>query len=137
MKNESSIEFAPNQELTWKEVSEVHRSRNGVCQRNGELISLLTDLGAISKCYPDVESKDGETLFYTGAGRRGDQKTDIFNNSLIDAIRSGQSVPLFCKLKVNCWRYMGYWVVTDSEYVRDMQNERMIWRFVLKKAAGD
>jgi len=117
---------------TWSEVLRIHRCRNGIYQKNGELISLLTDLGKISRCYPDFETDDGKMLFYTGAGRRGDQKMDVRNRALTDAIRTRAAVPLFCKLRVNRWKYMGLWRVVDSEYVRDAVNERMVWRFVLK-----
>ena len=120
-------------EFTWSEVNRVHRSRNGVYQKNGELVSLLTDLGRISKCYPDVESEDGDLLFYTGAGRRGDQKLDVHNRALHDAIRTEKAVPLFCKHAVNRWEYMGLWSVEDAEYVFEEKNERMVWRFALRK----
>ena len=38
--------------FTWDEVSDVHRVRHGIYQRNGRLISLLTDFGRINPCYP-------------------------------------------------------------------------------------
>ena len=120
-------------EFTWSEVSRLHRSRNGVYQKNGELISLLTDMGRISKCYPDVGSEDGDLLFYTGAGRRGDQKLDVHNKALVDAIRTGKHIPLFCKHAVNRWEFTGLWSVEDAEYVFEEKNERMVWRFVLKR----
>ncbi len=126
------VEGNNNQLLTWKEVKAVHRSRNGIYQRNGELVSLLTDFGKLSKCYPDITSDDGSTIFYTGAGRRGDQKTDIYNRALLDAVRSGLSVPLYCKLDVNKWKYLGKWKVVDSDYVYEEKNKRMVWRFVLR-----
>lgn len=120
--------------LKWSEVSKVHKSRNGIFQKNGTLISLLTDLGKINRCYPDAGSEDGRTLFYTGAGRRGNQKLDVHNKALIDAIRTRAEVPLFCKLAVNRWEYMGSWRVTDAEYVYEENNERMVWRFVLRRS---
>ncbi len=122
--------------LTWSEVNSVHRSRNGIYQKNGELISLLTDFGKISRCYPDITTADKETIFYTGAGRRGNQKLDVYNRALIDAIRLGISVPLYCKLGVNKWQYLGKWKVVDSEYIFEEINERMVWRFVLRTENG-
>lgn len=118
--------------ITWSELSRLHKTRNGIFQTQGVLRSLLTDLGKISKCYPDVEADGGNILLYTGSGRRGDQKLDIRNRALQDAIRSGVAVPLFCKLAVNQWKYMGLWKVADCEYVFEDSNKRMIWRFVLK-----
>ena len=122
--------------LRWSDVSVVHKSRNGIYQKNGKLISLLTDFGRISKCYPDSAADDGNTLFYTGSGRRGNQKLDVHNQAMIDAIRTGREVPLFCKLNVNRWEYMGYWRVSDAEYVYEEKNERMVWRFVLKNRSA-
>ncbi|QQS40928.1 MAG: hypothetical protein IPM63_16410 [Acidobacteriota bacterium] len=119
--------------LTWNEVSETHKTRNGIFQRNGELVSLLTDFGKLTPYYPDFEGDSPDTIFYTGSGRRGDQKKDIRNRALIAAVHSGVSVPLFCKLGVNRWEFKGFWRVVDSEYVFEEKRERMVWRFVLRK----
>lgn len=129
-------ELGPEEEgriLTWKEISETHKTRNGIYQRNGELVSLLTDLGKLTPCYPDFEGDTPDTIFYTGSGRRGDQKKDVRNQALIAAVHSGNSVPLFCKLAVNRWEFKGHWRVIDSEYVYEEKRERMVWRFVLRK----
>ena len=120
--------------FSWSEVSEIHKIRNGIYQRNGKLISLLTDFGKINPCYPDFHGDSVETVFYTGAGRRGNQKLDVFNKALHDAIKTQISVPLFCKLKVNQWKFMGFWQVFDAEYVFEEKNQRNIWSFVLKRA---
>src|SRR3954451_12711302 len=98
--------------LSWAEVSRTHRVRNGVYQRGGRLISLLTDFGRINPCYPDRASEDKETIYYTGNGRRGDQYLNPGNCALLAAIESGQSVPLFNKLAVGRWQHMGFWRVT-------------------------
>ena len=58
--------------ISWSEVSQVHKIRNGIYQRNGKLISLLTDFGRINPCYPDAHGRTADTIFYTGNGRRGD-----------------------------------------------------------------
>lgn len=121
--------------MTWSEVNAVHETRNGIYQRGGKLISLLTDLGRITPCYPDFEGESPDTIFYTGAGRRGNQKRDVYNLSLIEASHSGVPVPLFCKLGVNRWRFLGFWRVTDPEYVFEEKRGRMIWRFVLKRTS--
>ena len=120
--------------FSWSEVSEIHKIRNGIYQRNGKLISLLTDFGKINPCYPDFHGDSVETIFYTGAGRRGNQKLDVYNRALHDAIKTQISVPLFCKLKVNQWKFMGFWQVFDAEYVYEENNARNIWSFVLKRA---
>lgn len=123
--------------FSWKEVAEIHKTRNGIYQRGGQLISLLTDFGQINPCYPDFQGETPETIFYTGAGRRGDQKLDVYNQALLAAVRSRVAVPLFCKLRVNAWQFMGFWRVTGADYVFEEQAERRVWSFVLEKAAGD
>ena len=118
--------------LQWNEVSDIHKIRNGIYQRNGRLISLLTDFGRINPCYPDVHGDESkQTIFYTGNGRRGDQKLDAANRALLNAIKSKLSVPLFNKLAVGRWEFTGYWRVVNGEYVFDEKQERMIWRFTL------
>ncbi len=119
--------------FSWNEVSEVHRVRNGIYQRNGNLISLLTDFGKINPCYPDSSGETDDTIFYTGAGRRGDQKLDSFNSAMFNAIRTKQSVPLFNKLTVGRWQFLGFWTVAKGEYIFDEEQKRMIWKFTLKR----
>ena len=119
--------------FSWNDISRVHKVRNGIYQKKGKLISLLTDFGEINPCYPDFTGETNDTIFYTGAGRRGDQKLGVYNQSLHDAIKTEVEVPLFCKLKVNEWKFMGYWQVVDAEYVFENKNKRNIWSFVLKK----
>src|ERR1043166_7838452 len=72
--------------LSWEEVSRTHRVRNGVYQRGGRLVSLLTDFGRINPCYPDRASEDNDTIYYTGNGRRGDQYLNPGNRALLSAI---------------------------------------------------
>ena len=36
--------------LPWSRIAEVHKIRNGIYQRSGRLISLLTDFGRINPC---------------------------------------------------------------------------------------
>jgi hypothetical protein len=120
--------------LTWAEVSQVHKVRNGVYQRNGRLISLLTDFGRINPCYPDMHGATTETIFYTGNGRRGDQKMDRQNRALMDAVTSGIIVPLFNKQRVNRWEFTGQWRVVNGVYTRDETRERMVFRFTLARA---
>src|SRR6476660_4024430 len=97
--------------FTWSEVSEIHKIRNGIYQRNGRLISLLTDFGRINPCYPDHHGETHDVIFYTGYGRRGDQKLDAPNRALLNAIDSGHSVPLFNKLAVGKWEFVGMFSV--------------------------
>jgi hypothetical protein len=117
--------------LSWAEVSEVHKTRNGIYQRNEVLISLLTDFGRINPCYPDFHGDTRETIFYTGAGRRGDQKLDAPNRALLKAVETGVAVPLFNKLSVGRWEFMGFWQVADGNYIFDEQQKRMVWKFTL------
>lgn len=119
--------------ITWQKVSEIHKTRNGIFHRGGRLVSLLTDFGKINPCYPDFHGDSRDVINYTGAGRRGDQKLDTYNRALLDAIESGQAVPLFNKLGVGRWEFMGFWRVMDGEYVHDDSRERMIWRFKLER----
>jgi hypothetical protein len=120
--------------LSWAEVNRTHRIQNGVYQRGGRLISLLTDFGRINPCYPDVQSEEGDTISYTGDGRRGDQHLSPGNRALLAAIETGHAVPLFNKLSVGRWQHMGYWRVTRAERRFDEKEKRMLWLFTLKKA---
>jgi len=119
--------------MSWSEVSEIHRIRNGIYQRNGRLISLLTDFGKINACYPDFHGETTDTIFYTGAGRRGDQQLDSFNRAMFGAIESKHAVPLFNKLSVGRWEFLGFWRVAEGKYIFDETQDRMIWKFTLLK----
>jgi hypothetical protein len=118
--------------LSWNEVSEIHKIRNGIYQKNGTLISLLTDFGKINPCYTDFTGETSDIIFYTGSGRRGDQKLDVFNQALINAIDSKHTVPLFCKIKVGKWKFLGNWNVTEAMYIFDEKGKRMVWKFTLQ-----
>ncbi len=124
----------PGDVLPWNEVSVVHRIRNGIYQRKGKLISLLTDFGRINPCYPDFHGETRDTIHYTGAGRTGDQKLDAANKALLDAVGKPVAVPLFNKLAVNRWEFTGFWTVTGGVYVFDEKQNRMLWKFTLTKA---
>lgn len=117
--------------LSWNDVSYVHKIRNGIYQRNGRLISLLTDFGRINPCYPDFHGDNRDVIYYTGSGRRGDQKLDAANRAMLDAIETKLSVPLFNKLAVGRWEFTGFWRVTEGKYVFDEERQRMVWRFTL------
>lgn len=123
----------PGTVFSWNEVSELHRVRNGIYQKDEKLISLLTDFGKINPCYPDFSGDSANEIFYTGAGRRGDQKLDVRNRALFNAIESGEKVPLFNKLSVGRWEFLGFWKVSDGKYIFDEKNKRMIWQFKLKR----
>jgi len=119
--------------FSWEKVSTIHRTRNGIYQRNGRLISLLTDFGRINPCYPDTHGETRDSILYTGNGRSGDQKLDAQNQALLDAVASKMSVPLFNKLAPGRWEFLGYWAVTDSKYIYDETQKRMVWKFTLEK----
>jgi len=119
--------------FTWSEVSEIHKIRNGIYQRNGRLISLLTDFGRINPCYPDFHGDTSDTIHYTGSGRRGDQKLDAANRALLDAAGTDVTVPLFNKLGVGRWEFTGFWRVVDGHYVFDESQDRMLWKFKLSR----
>lgn len=118
--------------FSWNELGEIHKIRNGIYQRGGKLISLLTDFGKINPCYPDAAGDNSDTIFYTGAGRRGDQRLDSFNRAMFAAIESGHGVPLFNKLAVGRWQFLGFWRVAAGEYVFDPKQKRMVWKFTLR-----
>ena len=120
--------------LSWNDVSEIHKVRNGIYHRGGRVISLLTDFGRINPCYPDFHGDTVDTIYYTGAGRRGDQKLDASNQALLNAVSSAHAVPLFNKLSVGRWRFMGFWVVKEANYVFDERQDRMVWKFLLARA---
>jgi hypothetical protein len=129
-----SEDFMIGEIYTWAEVSRLHRTRNGIYQKNEHLISLLTDFGRINECYPDRASSDGAQILYTGNGRRGDQGLSPANRALLAAIETKHAVPLFNKLTVGRWQLTGFWRVTAGEYVYDAEQERMIWQFKLERA---
>jgi hypothetical protein len=120
--------------LSWAEVNRTHRIRNGVYQRNGRLISLLTDFGRINPCYPDRWDASGDKIYYTGDGRRGDQYLNPGNRALLSAIESGHGVPLFNKLSVGRWQHMGQWRVTAGRQLYNEEEKRMLWLFTLERA---
>jgi len=120
--------------LSWAEVNRTHRIRNGVYQREGRLISLLTDFGRINSCYPDRQSESGDLVYYTGAGRRGDQYLSPPNRALLAAIESGHRVPLFNKLSTGRWQHMGFWRVTAGRQLYNEEEQRMLWLFTLERA---
>ncbi|HLM60587.1 MAG TPA: hypothetical protein VK308_07285 [Pyrinomonadaceae bacterium] len=119
--------------FSWNQINEIHRTRHGIHQKNGRLVSLLTDFGKINPCYPDVQGDNADTIFYTGAGRRGDQKLDSFNRAMFAAIESKHAVPLFNKLAVGRWEFTGFWRVAEGVYIYDEAQKRMIWKFTLEK----
>ncbi len=120
--------------LTWAEVQRTHRIRNGVYQRGGRLVSLLTDFGRLNPCYPDArDADDPDAITYTGAGRHGDQHLTPPNRALLAAIESGHAVPLFNKLGVGRWQHTGFWRVVAARHEFDEEENRMLWRFTLKK----
>ena len=122
-----------NSVATWAEVNRLHRTRNGIYQKGGRLISLLTDFGRINPCYPDVHGDTTDTILYTGNGRRGDQKLDVQNRALLDAIETGAVVPLFNKLAPGKWEFLGHWRVIDGVYLFDKGQDRMVWKFTLAR----
>lgn len=119
--------------LSWREVNKIHRVRHGIYQRGGRLISLLTDFGKINQCYPDTHGSSRDTIFYTGAGRRGDQPLDSFNLAMFNAVETKHGVPLFNKLSAGHWNFLGFWTVTEGKYIYDENQKRMIWKFTLRK----
>lgn len=119
--------------FSWNEIGEIHKVRNGIYQKKEKLISLLTDFGKINPCYPDFEGETSETIFYTGAGRHGDQKLDAPNRAMFAATESGRAVPLFNKLSVGRWEFLGFWQVVEGKYIYEEKAERMIWKFTLKR----
>jgi len=119
--------------FSWTELSEIHKVRNGIYQRGGRLVSLLTDFGRINPCYPDYTGETADTIFYTGAGRRGDQKLDSFNRAMFNAAESGHKVPLFNKLSIGRWEFLGFWKVLEGKYIFDETQDRMVWQFTLRK----
>lgn len=117
-------------------VTEIDRVRSGIYHRNGRIVSLLTDFGRINPCCPDFPGDTTDTIFYTGSGRRGDQKLDAANRALLGAINTGHAVPLFNKLSPGRWEFMGLWRIDEGIYVFDENRERMVWRFTLARTGA-
>lgn len=122
--------------FSWDQVSEIHRARNGIYQRNGDLVSLLTDFGRINRCYPDFHGDSKNVIHYTGSGRRGDQKLDPQNRALLDAVQTEIPVSLFNKLESGKWEFLGFWSVIDGRYIFDENQDRMLWKFTLERIIG-
>jgi hypothetical protein len=133
LSRDPAVEFQTGIILSWSEVSAVHKIRNGVYQKNGRLISLLTDFGRINPCYPDTHGGSTDTILYTGSGRHGNQKLDPPNRALLAAVGAETAVPLFNKLAVGKWEFMGYWNVVDGRYIFDEKQNRMLWKFTLQR----
>jgi hypothetical protein len=130
-------ELAAASSLSWETVNRIHRTRRGIYQRGGRLISLLTDFGRHTPCYPDAWGATPDQIIYTGEGRHGNQRLSPGNRAMLDAIASGQAVPLFNKLAAGRWQYLGLWRVIEARYVYDAVERRMLWRFTLLKARND
>ena len=122
--------------LTWAEVQRTHPIRNGVYHREGRLVSLLTDFGQINPCYPNHHPEgDEDTILYVGEGRRGDQQLSPGNRALLAAVESGHAVPLFNKLGTGRWQHTGFWRVARAEHRFDPAENRMLWRFTLRRVS--
>lgn len=133
----NTFEYEPGSIYSWDQVSEIHRVRNGIYQRNGRLMSLLTDFGRINPCYPDFHGDSTDIIHYTGSGRRGDQELDSANRALLDAVDADIAVPLFNKLAPGRWEFLGRWRITKGVYIFDESQSRMVWKFTLEKVIGD
>jgi hypothetical protein len=120
--------------FSWNEISEIHRVRHAIYQCGGRLISLLTDFGLINACYPDAHGETKDTILYTGAGSRGDQQLDSFNRAMFEAIETAHAVPLFNKLAVGRWQFLGFWTIEKGVYIYDELQKRMIWKFTLRRS---
>lgn len=120
--------------FSWDDVSKIHKTLNGIYQKSGRLISLLTDFGRINPCYPDTHGDTRDTILYTGNGRRGDQKLDAQNRALLDAITTGIKVPLFNKLAPGRWEFLGDWRILDGKFIFDKKQGRMVWKFTLERS---
>jgi hypothetical protein len=118
--------------LSWSDVNRIHKVRNGVYQRRGHLISLLTDFGRINPCYPDYQDEAKDVIYYTGEGRRGDQGLTPGNRALLAAIDSAHHVPLFNKIATGKWQHTGYWKVIKAKHYFNEKEKRMLWQFELK-----
>ena len=129
----STILFDPGCIYSWDNVSEIHKVRNGIYQRGGLLISLLTDFGRINPCYPDFHGDNSDIIHYTGYGRRGNQKLDAPNRALLNAVESKIYVPLFNKLAPGRWEFLGHWHVRKGIYIFDESQARMVWKFTLER----
>ncbi len=123
--------------LSWAQVQRTHRVYHGVYHRNGRLISLLTDFGQINPCYPDAHDASGETIIYTGQGRRGDQSLTPGNRALLAAIESRHAVPLFLKLAPGKWQHTGCWRVRDAAHRYSTEQNRMLWQFTLVREESE
>lgn len=124
---------ATSQFLSWAQVQQTHRVRHGIYHRAEQVISLLTDFGRHNACYPDAADESGNSIIYTGEGRRGDQKLSPANRALLHAIETAHHFPLFNKLEPGRWQHMGCWRVVEAKHVYEPTEDRMLWRFTLTR----
>mgnify|MGYP000911840022 CR=1 FL=1 len=111
-----------------------HDSSAGQLGPSSTLQSVIDlDFGKINPCYPDAHGDDTSTINYTGSGRRGDQKLDVRNRALIAAAKTQAAVPLFNKLAVNRWQFLGFWTVSEPRYEFNEEQNRMLWKFSLTR----
>jgi len=52
---------------------------------------------------------------------------------MFNAVESKHAVPLFNKLSVGRWQFLGFWLVEEGKYIFDEVQNRMIWKFTLRK----
>lgn len=62
---------------------------------------------------------------------------DVFNRAMHDAIRDRIVVPLFCKLGVNRWEFMGFWRVVEADFIFEEKHQRHVWNFTLRRETGE
>ena len=52
---------------------------------------------------------------------------------MFNAIETKHAVPLFNKLRVGRWEFLGFWRVEEGKYIFDEVQNRMVWKFTLRK----
>jgi len=54
---------------------------------------------------------------------------------MFNAVESKHAVPLFNKLSVGHWNFLGFWKVIEGKYIYNETQKRMVWKFTLFKIA--
>jgi hypothetical protein len=52
---------------------------------------------------------------------------------MFNAVELKHAVPLFNKLKVGRWQFLGFWKVSEGKYIFDERQDRMVWLFTLRR----
>lgn len=86
--------------LSWSDVAKTHRTNAGISTKDGLVKSLLCNFRT-DQLYPNT-IKNGEINYCVGP-----QTQTHGINALFGALEKGNAFPIFEKVAVNNWKYLG------------------------------